>query len=417
MFSVLLVPLLAAVLFVASVRSQRPNVDPRVTAVVLGGYLLRLAIAPLAHSATPFTTGGAVDSSSYERFGEMVSRMWDYNGIQLVGSDDFPNMALPVNIFALVQYLNRGPAHLGCVAIVAAAASLVCLDVYLMCVLLGARRDVALRIAALVSVLPSFLYYTSDTYKDGFVAFFVIGLLACSVRLSRKFSIAQILWALVLLRGLWLSRYYLVYVMPAPLLLGLLGLRSGSVMRLLLAGLVVGTSVTAAYAYSDVPTTVTHHAVQTFQTATSQVNAADNASHGSGVTFEEDAPLGAFPAKLAYTLFAPFPWQSGSMGLQLAKLEVVVWYFFFYRAMRAARTIWRERLGDLLVLLSFIVPMTIAYAFSFANIGLMVRERMTIVLATVVFASISWSASPVASTLGEVARRASVLSTRARRPA
>jgi hypothetical protein len=395
MFGIILIVLLAGLIFAASVRLQRPDVDPRLTILLLGSYALRLAISPLTHTANLFSSGAAGDSSGYELLGGVIARMWQYHGIHYVGGDEIPALehtSLPFNVFACVHYLNDGPSHWGCVAIVAAAASFVCLNLNLLCVQLGASREVALRITALIAILPSFLYYTSDTYKDGFVALFALGILGCSVRLAHKFSVPQLAFAIVLMGGLWFTRFYLVFVMPAPLLLGLLGLRSGSVMRIVLAALVIGTSVTAAYAYSDVPDTMTHHAVRTFQDATSASVLNANADSGSGVTFEAESGAGAFLPKLVYTLFAPFPWQSGSIGLHIAKLEVFVWYYFLYRAMRASRTLWRDGPSNLLMFISFVVPMTVAYALSFSNIGLIVRERMNIVLATIVFASASWSA-------------------------
>jgi hypothetical protein len=395
MFGIVLILLLAVLIFVASVRLQRPDVDPRLTTLLLGGYALRLAISPFTHTANLFSSGAAGDSSGYELLGGLIARMWQYHGIHYVGGDEIPALehtSLPFNVFACVHYFNSGPSHWGCVAIVAAAASFTCLNLHLLCLQLGASREVALRITGLIAILPSFLYYTSDTYKDGFVALFALGILGCSVRLAYKFSVAQLALAIVLMGGLWLTRFYLVFVMPAPLMLGLLGLRSGSVMRIILAALVIGTSLTAAYAYSDVPDAVTHHAVSTFQDATSASVLNANADSGSGVTFEAESGAGAFVPKLIYTLFAPFPWQSGSIGLHIAKIEVFVWYYFLYRAMRASRTLWRNGPSNLLMFVSFVVPMTVAYALSFSNIGLIVRERMSVVLATIVFASVSWSA-------------------------
>jgi hypothetical protein len=396
MFGIVLVLLLGGAIVAASVRLQRPQVDQRVTIVLLGCYVLRLAVSSLTRTAYIFTTGPASDSSGYERTGEVIARAWQYTGIRYMTGDDMPGLehtSLPANVFAAVTYFNSGPSHLGCVAAVAGAATFACLNLYLLCLQLGARRDVALGITALIAVLPSFFYYTSDTYKDGFVVLFSVGILGCSVRLAQKFSIVQLGLALLWMGGLWLTRYYLVFAMPAPLLLGVLGLRSGSILRFALAVLVIGTSLTAAYAYSDVPETVTSHAVQTFQgaTSTTALNAnADTAPGASGVSFEGDSAVGSFLPKLAYTLFAPFPWQSGSIGLQLAKIEAFVWYFFLYRAIRAARMRWRDESSNLLIFVSFIVPMTVAYAFSFANIGLIVRERMGIVLATIAIASLSW---------------------------
>jgi hypothetical protein len=163
-------------------------------------------------------------------------------------------------------------------------------------------------------------------------------------------------------------------------------------MRLTVAALVIVASVTAISVYSDVGEVATGHAVRTFRGAVSSAALNENADAGSGVTFDADSTTGAFLPKLAYTLFSPFPWQSGSLGLHIAKIEVFVWYYFFYRAVRAVRMLWRERRSDLLMFVSFIIPTTVAYAFSFANVGLIVRQRIVIVLATIVLASISWTA-------------------------
>ncbi|HZU81706.1 MAG TPA: hypothetical protein VE987_02265 [Polyangiaceae bacterium] len=408
MFAVVLILALGGLLLTLSVRLQGDEVDQRVTGVVLLSYIARLAIAPITHTANLFSSGAGIDSSAYEAVGEIIARLWQYTGVHYVSGDELEGLDqvnLPQNLFACVIYLNGGPSHFACVAVIAALAAFVCLDMYLICLELGARRDVALKVTTLISLLPSYFYYTSDTYKDGLVTFFVLGILACSVRLSRKFSMLQLAWALLMLLGLWHTRYYLVFVMPALLLLGVLGLRSASLMRTLLAALILVASVAVLYAYSDAPTVVTEHAVKTFQVGTSQNVLNANADSGSGVSFE--AGPSALPLKLAYTLFSPFPWQSGSIGLHLAKIEVLVWYYFFYRALSAGRYLWRERRSDLMLFVTFIVPMTVAYALSFANIGLIVRERIGIVLATIVLATVSWSAPEEVAARGRVGAPAS----------
>jgi len=394
MFSFVLIVLLAGLLFAASVRFQGGEVDRRVAALVLGNYALRLAIAPFTRNLNVFTNAGT-DSAGYEFMGEVIAHLWRYTGIHYVGGDELPVLSetsLPPNIYALVIYVNGGPAHLGCTAIVAAAASLVCLDVYLLARLLGARTNVALTTATLVGVLPSFLFYTSNTYKDGLVTLFVVGIFGCAVRLSRKFSLVPLAFAVVFSMGLWLTRFYLLFIVPAPLLLGFLGLRSQSILRTILALLVVVASATALYAYSSAPEVATTHASRTFATATSQDVLDANAQGGSGVTFDSTSPAVTFVPKLLYTLFSPFPWQPGSLGLQIGKIEVFVWFYFFYRATRSARLMWRERRSDLLLFFSLVAPLTVAYALSFANIGLIVRQRMGIVIVIMLMASLSWRA-------------------------
>jgi hypothetical protein len=392
MFSVVLIVLLAGVLLAVSVRAQGNHVDSRVTALVVGNYALRLAIAPLTRNLNVFTSAGS-DSSAWETCGQLIAHLWQYTGVHYVGGDELPVLSetsLPANIFAVITYVNGGPTHLGCTAIVAAAASIVCLDVFLLARLLGARANVALTTATLVGVLPSFLFYTSSTYKDGLVTLFVVGIFGCAVRLSRQFSIAAAGLALVYAMGLWLTRFYLLFIVPAPLLLGFLGLRSRSILRVIVAGLVVLASATALYAYSNAPEVATSRAAQTLTTATSRNVLDANAEGGSGVTFDSSSPTRSFVPKLLYTLFSPFPWQPGSLGLQIGKLEVFVWFYFFYRALRSAKAMWRTRRSDLFMFFSLVGPLTVAYALSFSNIGLIVRQRMGIVIIIMLLASLSW---------------------------
>ena len=394
MFTVVLIVMLGGLLAWASIWFQRPTVDPRVTLLLLGGYVLRLAISSATQDLNVFSNSSS-DYSGYEAAGNTIAILWRYTGIHYITHAAMPSLlgeaSLPSNVFACISYLNGEPTHLGCTALVSALACLVCLNVYWAALRLGARPNVALGTMALIVILPSFLFYTSNTYKDGFVAFFVTGILACTVRLARKFSPAHFALVAVLLSGLWLTRFYVAFVLPAPVLLGLLGLRSQSMFRTLFAGLVIVASVCVLYAYSSAPEEVVHHARTTFDGATSEASLTANAEHsGSGVTFESSSPAGAFVPKLLYTLFSPFPWQSGSLGLQLGKIEALVWYYFLYRAMLAAKILWREQRSDLLIFASFCVPMAVAYALSFSNIGLIVRQRLDIVLATMTLATVSW---------------------------
>ncbi len=66
--------------------------------------------------------------------------------------------------------------------------------------------------------------------------------------------------------------------------------------------------------------------------------------------------------KVLYTLLSPFPWTTGSIGLHIGKIDTGIWYYFMYRAIISARRLWRENKGLLVAFLSFLVPLTLAYA-------------------------------------------------------
>jgi hypothetical protein len=395
MFGVLLVFMLGAILGFASARLQRPHVDGRVTVVLLVGYAVRLAIAPLTKTISFFASGIGYDSGGYELLGKLIVRIWQYTGIHYVTGTELPyveGISLPPNVFACVIYLNDGPTHLGCTAIVAATACFVCLDVFLLSRQLGAPQNVAFATMTVITFLPSFLFYTSDTYKDGFVSLFVIGSFGCSIRLARRFSVGQVALALAYLVGLWLTRFYLVFIVPGPLLLGILGVRSRSIMRVAMAAMALTASAVALLAYSGATATVADRATETFERATSPQVRFANAQTASGVLFDESTPTKSFVPRLLYTLFSPFPWQSGSLGFQIGKLDAFVWYYFMYRAVRSVRLLVRQRRIDVVLMFaSLIVPLTVAYSMTFANVGLMVRQRLGIVVATMLFATLSWS--------------------------
>jgi hypothetical protein len=392
MFTIVLILALAGAILAAGAGLQRPTVDHRLTALLLFSYAIRLAIAPLTVGLSVFASA-PTDYGGYEGRGEVIAHLWHYTGIHYVDTDEMPSLAgvsLPSNLFAFVIYLNGQPTHLGCTAVVAAVACFTCLNVYLLAQLLGAGRNAALGTAAIVSLFPSFLFYTSNTFKDGFVVFLMIGILGCAIRLARTFSVVQLALAVLFLVFLWFTRFYLVFIVPAPLLLGLLGLRSRSILRIILMLLLMLASVAALYAYSETPDVVVHRATRTFDIATSENVLSANAEGGSGVTIESASPTGAFALKLLYTLFAPFPWQSGSIALQIGKVELLIWYYFMYRALLAGKIMWRDRRSDLFIFTSFLVPLTVAYALSFSNIGLIVRQRMGIALVTMLLAAVSW---------------------------
>jgi hypothetical protein len=397
MFTAVFVILLAIFLFVAVRFVVAQPQQKAVTILLLAGYAVRLAIQLLSREVQLFSAG-ITDWWTYQNNAATIARLWNYDGIHYVTGDELPALVrttLPSNLFAVIFYLNGETTRFGGTALSAFVACLTCLNVYALAIDLGAVKSTALKMMAFILFMPTFLFYTSDMYKDGLVYFGVILVLGSSIRLARKFSLAQLGAGLGGLLCVWLTRYYLAYVLPIPLLIGCIGLRSRSWMRALVAILALVVAFGAVLAYTSVAGSAANDAAETFEHGTSREVIGSNAeTGGSGVTFDDGgSPFASLPTKLLYTLFSPFPWQSGSMGLQLAKIEVLAWYFLAYRAARAVGSLWRERRIDLVIILSFIVPTTVVYAVSFANIGLNIRERIGIVIAAAILASVSWRVS------------------------
>jgi hypothetical protein len=192
-------------------------------------------------------------------------------------------------------------------------------------------------------------------------------------------------------------RYYLLFIAVGPLLVGFAGLNSKSFARPLLATLVLGAAGVFALSYTNAAEGINETFDQSFNAGTNQASMDDKARGGSGVTFNDGGnPFGQLHLKILYTLLSPFPWQSGSVGLQIGKIDAVLWYIIAYHAVRAGRRLMREDRTLLLMFVSFILPMTIMYAVGMANIGLAVRQRLPIVLTGALLAAIRYTV-PVAA--------------------
>ncbi|MBL8609622.1 MAG: hypothetical protein JNL38_19985 [Myxococcales bacterium] len=358
------------------------------------GFVLRMLALAGARNVELFSHQAGGDGNLYEEYARIIAHSWERYGIHYVTMEELPDLgrtSLPPNLFGLIIYLNGGPTVIACTALTALTACLTLLNFYALAKELGAEPRVAERIATVILFAPSFMLYTSDMYKDGLVWFFTLGAVGSAFRLSRKLSVPHAVFGIVCLVAVWYVRYYLVFVCVAPLLVGFLGIGSKSPVRVILTSLVVGVAVAALMSYSRVLDDFGGTAQQAYDIATSKHMRGGNALGGSGVTFDDGGKAtGALPTKLVYTLFAPFPWQGGSFGLHVGKIDTFMWYYFMYRSVIAARRLWRENRALLIGFASFMIPLSIAYATSMANIGLILRQRMPVVLIGALLASLSW---------------------------
>ncbi|MBI4607622.1 MAG: hypothetical protein HY726_01270 [Candidatus Rokubacteria bacterium] len=99
------------------------------------------------------------------------------------------------------------------------------------------------------------------------------------------------------------------------------------------------------------------------------------------------------PRGLAYTLFAPFPWQwfetEGSTGVfrSFAAVEVISVYLLFPLTMRGAVWLIRLRCTGGLVVLVFSVVTASVLSLAIANLGILFRLRMQCLLPLLVIAA------------------------------
>jgi hypothetical protein len=394
MFSIAFIIVCVFALYIATSAAGEGN--SRVWLLLLSAYAVRILFQYFARNVAFFAHALGGDAWGYEAVAELIEQRWQLSGVHFVTSDEINGVgqaALPINIFAFIMYLAGGPAREACAALCAAAACITGLNLYKLAEELGVSRAVAYRITAAFLFLPGVILYTSDMYKDGLVMMFAIGALSSAIRLARKFSLLHTCLGLVNLWALWYVRKYLVFATLAPFVMGVTGLNSKSLARPLLVFAGLFAAGIAVSAYSGSFDAAVDAASEQFEAGTNGRAYAyyATAGAGSGVQFDDGGSLyGALYLKILYTLFAPFPWQGGTVGFNIGKIDAAVNVYFVWRAYLAIKRHWRDDKGILLTLLSFVIPMTVAYAVGLYNVGLVLRQRMPVVLVIMLLGALSW---------------------------
>jgi hypothetical protein len=379
------------------VLSRRPQ-WPTILTVVVGSFTLRLLMHTFVVRNLAFFSHGVAggDCNIYQSLGEVIATIWRMEGFQYVTAEIVPDIkstSLICNLYACIIYVCGTESSIACTALVAFLACLLCLVTYQFALTLGASERSAFAVFAITIFSPSFIYHTSDMYKDGLNALLVVSALYLALSTAKQFSMAKLALLVPVLAALWEVRPYMVFLCLVPLPMALLGTK-----RSLSLGRIVGILTLAAGMASLVvygaTKSVAAQAEGQFNRAT-DINARNfNAEMGaSGVKFEGDdgSPLSAIGSKLIYTLFSPFPWMGGSVGLQLGKVDTTIWYYIVFSAIGSARLMWRWNRRTLLMFLLFLGIGFFAYATTMANIGLIFRQRMPLVMVTTVLASLYWT--------------------------
>ncbi|MFD8564439.1 hypothetical protein ACFV1N_44845 [Streptosporangium canum] len=364
----------------------------QVVPVLIIAFIARLVVHVFVLRSGAIGYGG--DNYIYEHRAMEIVAYWESEGFQYVGSDQIASLksvAVPCHFFAVIFYLCGGPAHLASASFVAFVASGMCIVIYKFARLVGADERAAFRLLAVIAFLPMFLVHTSDTFKDGFNVFLVVTCLYLSISRVQGSNLWRLLMLVPLLWALWDVRPYMVFMCGLPLILGIVS-RS----RLLsLRTVVVSTALLlpALIFLQGVDDSAPMIAMQEqLERAQSDSVLRTNAEGGSGVTFDDGGSVwGAIVPKLLYTLLAPFPWMDGSFALQLGKIDTVIWYYLLFCALSGARRLWRYDSRLFLILMLFIVPSTIAYATTMANVGLIFRQRMPIVMVVSLLSAVAWT--------------------------
>jgi hypothetical protein len=214
-----------------------------------------------------------------------------------------------------------------------------------------------------------------------------------TVKLKEKFSPKYLVILLCTLLAVLAFRFYVFYMLAAAICGSFfVGMGSAStlirrcVIIILLAPL-LAYFASSRYSYQQLSQFASLQAIQT-----SRMDAS-NAKSGFGRDYDVSTTGGAvavIPLGLAYLLFAPFPWQLGSVRQIVAAPEMVLWWVSFPMLILGLAYLIRYRLRQVSPIIIFTMMLSLAYSVFQGNLGNAYRERAQLLIFYFIFIAVGW---------------------------
>ena len=338
------------------------------------------------------------DAWTYDGFGNFQLQAWQGDQLaqtfanQYIGGDfrsGWGMNSMVALIYAIVgrnmlavQYFN---SVLG-----AATAPLIFLCAYE----LFKNRRVATVAAIGVAFYPSLVLWSCQGLKDGPIVFFLATSILATLKLGQKLTI---FYALVLagsLMGVMAFRFYVFYMLLAGIVgafvIGMRAVTAQSVVRQFAVVLFLGLALmyfgVMRYAAAQYEVYGNLERVQV-----SRLDLATSAQSGFGRDVDVSTTSGALatiPLGLVYLLFAPFPWQLGSLRQSLTIPEMVIWWSSFPLLVLGAWFSLKHRLRQMSPIFIFTTMLTLAYSVFQGNVGTAYRQRAQLLVFYFIFVAV-----------------------------
>ena len=247
-----------------------------------------------------------------------------------------------------------------------------------------------------VAFYPSLVLWSSQGLKDGPIVFCLALAILATLKLGEKFTFRYIAVLVCALLALLSLRFYVFYMLCAAIagafVIGMQAITATSFARQLGAVLLIGLALT----YFG----VTRSAGVQFQEygsleriQRSRLDLAKSADSGFGRDVDVSTTSGALstiPMGMAYLLFAPFPWQVGSLRQNITLPEMIIWWASFPMLILGLWFAIRYRLRMISPMLIFTVMLTLSYSVFQGNVGTAYRQRAQLLVFYFIFIAVGF---------------------------
>jgi len=245
--------------------------------------------------------------------------------------------------------------------------------------------------AMVITILPSIVLWSSMPLKDVYSQFFITSIIHLTLRIRERFRISNLILILGFIALIGFFRGYLVIIVLMAVATTFIPLRKETFLRNTVAIAIFAMAFAlffSSYAEKTVPKygeksegvlQTLQQTRQGFYTGGSKMLGHINVSN----------PVNALiysPLLLTVFFLAPFPWDiTGSVLHNLATAESLVWYFFFFYAIKGIIRSLKEGNFNVLPVLVMVSVLSIAYALAITNMGAAYRFRGQVSVLLLVF--------------------------------
>jgi 4-amino-4-deoxy-L-arabinose transferase-like glycosyltransferase len=250
------------------------------------------------------------------------------------------------------------------------------------------------RIAAFaVAFLPSLVLWSSQGLKDGPIMFFLALAILATLKLSEKVTLWYLLMLLCALLCVLAFRFYVFYMLlmaiVGSLVIGSRAITYTSLARQFVLLLLLTTTMSFCAAVLGARKQFEMYG-SLKQVQVNRLDAATSANSGFGQDIDVSTAAGAVsavPQGLVYLLFAPFPWQLGSVRQAISIPEMLLWWLSFPILILGVWCSMKHRFRRILPILIFTIVLTLAYSVFQGNIGNAYRQRAQLLIFYYIFIS------------------------------
>ena len=255
------------------------------------------------------------------------------------------------------------------------------------------NRRVATIAGIAVAFYPSLVLWSSQGLKDGPIVFFLAVCILATLRLGQKMTVGHLTMLVASLFGVLAFRFYVFYMMLVAVggafIVGMRAVTLQSMARQFVVIMVLGLALT----YLGVTRYASAQYEEFGDLQRLQLSRSDLATAQSGFGKDVDVSttggaLSAIPSGLMYLLFAPFPWQLGSLRQSLTIPEMVIWWGSFPLLVLGIWFSLKHRLRQMSPIFIFTTMLTLAYSVVQGNVGTAYRQRAQLLVFYFIFVAV-----------------------------